>query len=186
MMAFRRVLQNKPKHGKKHHKRSTTKEEKVVREVMEEAGIDDTLQKMELEMALEEHKDKEASLGEPPKKFYLHHGENPDTDNMKKVNQSGAIHYTETEAEKRMEELIIDLEHENKELVEEIDRLKLVNNFRPVQPLNDRIVYRSFTAEATMGEEPAKVNQMSSPCNHGNYIVISWSIVLLCGLLAFL
>lgn len=184
MMAFRRVLQKKQhKKDKKHHKRSATKEEKTVREVMEEAGIDDTLQKMELEMALEEKKDKEESLGEPPKKFHLHHGENPEAKNLKHVNQSGEIHYTETGSEKRLEELVIDLEHKNEELIEEIKRLKLVNNFRPVQPLYGRVVYRSFPAVGTIGEDN-KMSQNVEPCNSGNNIVISWSILLLSVLIA--
>ncbi|CAC5400042.1 CA [Mytilus coruscus] len=193
MMAFRKILQNKRHKGKKHHKRET-KDEKLVEEVLEESGMaGDKLQQMELEMTLEEDKAKDnvptetPILGEPPKKFYLHHGENPRTDKMQNVSQSGQeqSYHTESESEKRLEKIVVKLEHENEQLIEEIERLKLVDNFRPVQPLNGRKIYRSFDSFV---RKPAsqEIKDSTEPCNSSIKILSSWTVLLVTIFLSFL
>ncbi|XP_063433785.1 carbonic anhydrase 14-like [Mytilus trossulus] len=183
MMAFRKILQNKRHKGKKHHKRET-KDEKLVEEVLEESGMaGDKLQQMELEMTLEEDKAKDnlptetPTLGEPPKKFYLHHGENPNTDKMQNVSQSGKEQSYITESEKHLEQIVVKLEHENEQLIEEIERLKLVDNFRPVQPLNGRKIYRSFDSFV---KNPAsqEIKDSTEPCNSSIKILSSWTVLL--------
>lgn len=162
MSAFRRILQMKVQHEnhakKSHHhkKHKRSADEKMIGEVLEEAGIrSDPLEKIRLDVALEDKKNPTTTetrkenpvitetpkLGESPKKFYLHHEENPNMDElMKNVNQSSNNKeqtYSHVDNEAKLEEKVAELEIE-------VERLKLVNNFRPPQLLHGRVVYRSF------------------------------------------
>ena len=195
LLAFRRVLQNK-RHKKKHrrHIRSSSKDEKMVEEVLTEAGIkNDPLEKLELQVGLEKQQGSETvpseapKLGEPPNKFYLHHEKNPNMDKlMTDVNQSShqkneqTYHHVESENEKRLEKEIIKLEHE-------IERLVLVNNFRPVQELNGRTVYRSFSS-FTRPVNPASQERNKDnddPNNYSTRNISSSTVIFITLLLTF-
>lgn len=164
----------------------------MVEEVLTEAGIEnDPLEKLELQVGLEKQQGNEGSetvpseapkLGEPPNKFYLHHEKNPNMDKlMMDVNQSShqkkeqTYHHVENANEKRLEKEIIKLEHE-------IERLVLVNNFRPVQELNGRTVYRSFSS-FTRPVNPT--SQERNKDNHSTRNIASFTVIFITLILTF-
>jgi hypothetical protein len=88
--------------------------------------------------------------------------------------------HVESENEKRLEKEIIKLEHE-------IERLVLVNNFRPVQESNGRTVYRSFSS-FTRPVNPASQERNKDnddPNNYSTRNISSSTVIFITLLLTF-
>lgn len=171
MKAFREMLQNSPSHG--HHKRSVSngriltrsqrqREQKALA-VLDELGIasDSKLQERFRRELTEKKILAEITIDEENAKNIHHktmdhvHDAQADADD-----DDDAGHDDENNAGEEKEGELEGGHHEEKsELETEFIREQLVNNFRPVQPLNDRIVQRSFMLRTSQQSDEDNMNE---------------------------
>nr|KAG5714250.1 hypothetical protein BaRGS_018467 [Batillaria attramentaria] len=138
MRMFRDMLQMRPSQGG-HHKRSLDppmplrrserRRERRALEVLTELGITTEEERARFRRELTHHKEHDA-----------HHSAKLNEDDAGKTYHDTADHVHDTP--------VHDDSHDDHNAVAEVEveylQEKLVNNFRPVQPLNGRLVYRSF------------------------------------------
>lgn len=138
---FRQVL--KPKHHRR--KRSTNYESKAVRAVLKEIGIEDNfVEKARFKRTLEEKMATESQANQETAVSIEESVEVMPEENNTHTHQAHHTH----ESNSKPEPVPIHADNTHGTAGgtshEEKVRKLLVNNYRPVQPLNDRVVYRSF------------------------------------------
>ncbi|KAJ8316915.1 hypothetical protein KUTeg_004819 [Tegillarca granosa] len=197
LMKFRRLL--KPAHERRHHhnhkhrrmRRNEPNTETAAETVLEEIGIKDNVKEetelMETMMKNNAHgqdhttgnnNEMKPTLGETSKKFHLYDDESPNLDKNKPIINGSA----EVEEHKKHEdhaghgghdaEVTVETEEEWVEL--DWDKFgivpdNLVNNFRPVQPLNDRKILRSFPLEKIKESKVAYKIEEDTESDNKNY-----------------
>ncbi|XP_060085574.1 uncharacterized protein LOC132564986, partial [Ylistrum balloti] len=210
---FRNLLEKKHRKHGGHSRRSRRHMKRGSAAALDEAGIKGNIaEELELEAALKRelathtdephHQDPvgHANIGETPTKFQLYDEEVPkeaqtDTE-MKPTTEDHEDHDEEaTPAPKPNHHHHPDHHHGNSagtEIeVEEVEMIQeyLVNNFRPVQPLNGRIIQRSFEFEDVRvrqihGSTRSRNYNSYEVHNAGNPLHISHVVILVSAILS--